>query len=85
VKPADVRAFVERDWAAIQASKRAYWADRYRDSGWRAAWDAADALWIDARHVLPVYPTPASRAEDLADHLALCATLDRAARAFTRR
>jgi hypothetical protein len=46
---------------------------------------AADALWLDVRRTQPGYPIAADRDRDLADHLTLRATLDRAARAFARR
>lgn len=52
----DVLPFVSRDWEAVAASKRAYWARRYREEGWRATWDAADALIEDARRTIPRYP-----------------------------
>jgi hypothetical protein len=81
----DIQAFVDRDWEAVQASKSAYWADRFRQDGWRPAWTAADALWIDVRRVQPDYPSADDRDRDLADHLKLRADLDRAASAFARR
>ena len=81
----DVEAFVHRDWAAVQDSKSAYWVDRFRQDGWRPAWMAADALWLDVRRAQPDYPTAVDRDRDLADHLTLRANLDRAARAFARR
>ena len=81
----DVEAFVHRDWAAVRDSKSAYWAERFRQDGWRPAWTAADALWLDVRRTQPAYPTADDRGRDLADHLKLRADLDRAARAFARR
>ncbi|MBA3949451.1 MAG: hypothetical protein H0X44_05830 [Acidobacteria bacterium] len=81
----DVEAFVHRDWAAVQDSKSAYWADQFRRHGWGAAWRAADALWVDVRLAQPEYPSAADRERDLAHHLTLRARLDRAASAFTSR
>jgi len=81
----EIEAFVHRDWAAVQASKSAYWADRFRDDGWLPGWRAADALWLDVRRAQPLYPSDADRDLDRADHLKLRADLDRAASAFTRR
>jgi len=81
----DVRAFVQRDWDAVAASKVAHWADRFRQEGWRPAWDAADALWADMRRVHPEYPDENERTLDFAAHLTLRSRLDRAADAFPRR
>ena len=81
----DVEAFVHRDWQAVQASKAAYWAEQFRDHGWRPAWMAADALWLDVRRAQPHYPSAEDRDRDLADHLKLRADLDKAASIFARR
>ncbi len=81
----DVEAFVHRDWVAIQDSKSAYWVERFQGDGWRPAWMAADALWLDVRRAQPDYPSAADRDRDLADHLKLRAALDRAASAFASR
>lgn len=81
----DVEAFVHRDWEAVQASKSAYWADRFRQHGWLPAWTAADALWLDVRRAQPQYPSAGDRDLDRVHHLKLRADLDRAASAFARR
>jgi hypothetical protein len=83
VNSPDIRAFVERDWAAVADSKVAYWGGRFRED-WRITWDAAQALLVHARGV-GVSPTDAERAVDLESHRALRARLDRAAHAFARR
>ena len=85
VDPDDVRAFVSRDHAAVEASKRAYHARRYRERGAAAGFEAGQALWEHARRVRPDWPTPGDRDEDLAHHVALKRQLDRATDAFTRR
>ena len=85
VDPDDVRAFVSRDHAAVEASKRAYHARRYRERGAAAGFEAGQALWEHARRVRPDWPTPHDRDDDLAHHVALKRQLDRATDAFTRR
>ena len=81
----DIEQFVRRDWEAIAASKRAYWAERFRTGGWKPAWDAANALFVQIRHAQPDYPRDGARDADLESHLNLRARLDRVAHAFTRR
>ena len=83
--PDDVRAFLSRDHAAVEASKRAYHARRYRERGAAAGFEAGQALWEHARRVRPDWPTPHDRDDDLAHHVALKRQLDRATDAFTRR
>ncbi|NQW03369.1 MAG: hypothetical protein HQ485_05020 [Acidobacteria bacterium] len=81
----DVEAFVHRDWEAVQASKSAYWANLFQQRGWRPAWTASDALWLDVRRTQPHYPSADNRDDDCAHHLKLCNLLDRAASAFAGR
>lgn len=85
MNPEDVLPFVSRDWAAAAASTRAYWADRYRQEGWRATWNAADALLEDARRTVPGYPREEDRARDLADHVAFRHLLNTIDDALARR
>ena len=85
VDPDAVRAFVSRDRAAIDASRRAYHARRYRERGGAAGFEVGQMLWQHARRVRPDWPTPRDRNEDLAHHVELKRRLDRAADAFTRR
>ncbi len=59
--PREVGAFVNRPWAKLAASKRAYWSERYATEGWRAAWEAAQALLEHARRVQPEFPGPGPR------------------------
>lgn len=81
----DVRAFVQRDWDALAASKTAYWAERFQSDGWQPAWQAADALLLEMRRARPDYPDEQERTLDFSAHLALRSRLDRAADAFSRR
>ena len=80
-----IRAFVQRDRAAVEALKQAHHARRFQERGAAAGWQAGQALWDHARRVRPDWPTARDRAEDLAHHVELKRRLDRAAHAFTRR
>lgn len=80
-----IEAFVGRDWRAVARSKVAYWADRFRQDGWRPAWDASDALLFDVRRARLDFPTEQDRDLDFAAHLQLRDRMDRAAHALTRR
>jgi hypothetical protein len=83
--PAALRSYVARDWNAIAAAKRAYWADRYRREGAPATMAASQALLREMREVRPDFPTPRDRRADLDAHVRLQALFERAAHAFTRR
>lgn len=83
--PAAIRAYASRDWQALGASKRAYWAERHRQEGATATVQASQALLAEMRRIRPDYPTPVEREVDLAAHVRLRVLLDRAAHAFTRR
>jgi hypothetical protein len=78
-----IRAFVDRDWNAVAESKTRYWADRFREEGWAAAWHASNALLLDVRLTRPDYPSDDDRALDGAAHLQLRRQLDRVADALT--
>jgi hypothetical protein len=83
--PRAVRDYMTRHWADAADSKRAYWADRFRDEGWRSVWVAAQGLLAHTRQVRPDFPTVTDRERDWRDHATLRAQLDRAAHAFARR
>jgi hypothetical protein len=80
-----IRAFVNRDHAAVASLKRAHHTNRFRELGPQAGIALARALWEHARRVRPDWPTRRDRARDLADHVELKGRLDRAAHAFSRR
>ena len=82
--PRQIEAFARRQWQLTAWSKAAYWADQFRRDR-RSTWDAAQALLAHVRSVQPDFPSQADRDADLAAHLSLRATLDRAANVFTRR
>lgn len=78
----DLRAYVERDWAAAVTSKQEHWAREFRERGPEATLAAALALWQHMRAVNPDWPSEQERREDLAHHLALKRAIDLAAGAF---
>lgn len=78
----DVKAYAERDWAAVRAAKEAHWAREFAAHGAAVTLAVSDALWEHMRHVRPEWPTDEDRAEDLAHHVALKAMIDRAAGVF---
>lgn len=80
-----LRAYLDRDRAAVEASKRSHHAGRYRAIGAAAGIEAGITLRDWARRVRPDWPTDRDRAEDLAHHLALKALIDRYADAFASR
>ena len=82
--PHAIEAFARRDWELTAWSKTAYWADQFRRD-WRSTWNAAQSLLAHVRSVHADFPSQQDRELDLAAHLSLRATLDRAANAFTRR
>jgi hypothetical protein len=84
VDPRHVRDYAARAWHRVAAHKRAYWARAVQERNGLAAFEAAQALWIQMRQVRPDWPTAAERREDLARHVALKRALDRAARGAVR-
>jgi hypothetical protein len=83
-----VRAYAERDWAAVAADKEEHWAREFAARGPRATFEASQILWRHMRRLQPGWPSEDERRDDLAHHVALKRALDRAAsvaRAFTPR
>jgi hypothetical protein len=83
--PRAVRQFADRDRAPVEASKRTHWARQFRERGPEATLAVADALFAHARRVRPEWPTDREREQDLAHHIELKRSLERAARAVSRR
>jgi len=77
----DVRAYVERDWAAVTAAKREHWAREFAARGFLATFEASQVLWRHMRRLHPEWPSEDERREDLAHHIRLKRALDRAASA----
>jgi len=64
----DIRAFVDRNWAAVREAKDAYWAGVVRSGGVLEALRIADQLRLQAQRIHPGWPTVEDRAADLAAH-----------------
>jgi hypothetical protein len=79
-----IEAFARRDWERAASSKTAYWAEQFRRD-WRSTWNASQLLLEHTRSIQAGFPSQRDRELDLAAHLSLRATLDRAAHAITRR
>lgn len=79
VRDDDLRAYAHRPWGVAEALKQEHWA-RELAANPLATFEASQALWVHMRQINPDWPTEAERQEDLAHHLELKRTLDRAAR-----
>lgn len=77
----EVRAYVERDWAAVAADKREHWVREFAARGPLATFEASQALWRHMRLLHPDWPSEDERREDLTHHVTLKRALDRAASA----
>lgn len=75
---AELRAFVERDFALAESAKARYWAERKATRGVAEAIAAADELRKQAQAARPDWPSDADRAEDLACHQRVAELLARA-------
>ncbi len=80
-----MRNFALRDWAAVETSKRDYWAERLRQDGTGVLLAAAESLRALVRALRPDWPTPAERRADLRHHIRLKRHLDAARDAFAGR
>jgi hypothetical protein len=69
VNPADIRAFVERDWEAVQRETDRYWVEWKGSVTLAEALAAADALRRHAVAVRPGWPDAADGSADFAVHL----------------
>jgi hypothetical protein len=76
-----LRAFANRDWRALEASKRAHWARTRHAGGPEAMLRLARYLREHARAVNPDWPSTRDRARDLDHHVRLKQLLVRVAHA----
>ncbi len=72
-----LRAFLDRDWAALDRDKDRYWREHARERGAAAAVRIADDLRRHVLSVRPDWPSEEERAEDLATHLRVIEVLRR--------
>jgi hypothetical protein len=75
VKRADLKAFAERDWAAVADLKVAYWANLKTTTGPGLAIEVGDELRRHAIALRAKWPTAEDRREDLATHARVTAAL----------
>lgn len=68
VNDADIRAFVERDWAAVDRAKARFWAERKHAMSATEALSVGDALRRHVKALRPGWPDAAERDADLATH-----------------
>ncbi|MFO0550331.1 MAG: hypothetical protein U0271_18195 [Polyangiaceae bacterium] len=84
LKPADVRAFLDRPWGMLEAATQEHRAEQAQsDPEW--AWQTAQALREEVRRSNPSWPTAEDRARDLEHHVKLKALIDRASHELRRR
>jgi len=83
VRPEDLRAFAQRDWARIERAKIAYWAELYKKHGSGPSVRAADALRAHVQRCAPA-AVRAQRALDTEDLVRFKGRID-AANAGLRR
>jgi len=85
MRPEDLRAFAQRRWDLVEREKTRFRVERFRQGGPAASFAAARGLRERFRRLHPAGPSAEDRKADLDSHVALKATLDRAAHAFRRR
>jgi hypothetical protein len=84
VDPADIRAFVDRDWALIAQAKEDQWLEQKRSLTPSAAIALAAGLYQYAKALKPDWPDPAEREADLASHIRMAELLRRVDEQRTR-
>jgi hypothetical protein len=75
--PADVRAYLARDWQAVRDAKHAYWQARLATGGADAALAASDQLRIFCQGLNPGWPSDQDREADLEAHRRVAQALRR--------
>jgi len=73
-----IREFLDRDWAAVRASKDRYWGDRIARLGPLEGWRIAEELRQQALRQDPAWPGADRRREDVRFHVHLAQLLHRA-------
>jgi len=79
-----LRSYVARDWAAVRASKDAFWAQRISRLGPVEGLRIADELRRQVLLQNPGWPDAQQRRQDLESHVRLSELLHRASRACRR-
>ena len=68
LKPADIRAFVERDRTRVTDAKTSYWVERKRTLGPAEGIRIANELRMQVLALHPEWPSVQEQADDLATH-----------------
>ncbi len=68
MRPADLKAYVDRDWRRARELKDRYWATRKHTLKPEEALGIADILRRQVLSVRPSWPTEAGREADLESH-----------------
>jgi hypothetical protein len=79
-----IREFVDRDWAAVRASKDEYWGERIARLGPLEGWRIVDELRRQALRQNPDWPSAHDRDSDLQFHVRLAQLFRRAGSARGR-
>jgi hypothetical protein len=78
--PLRARAFVERDWRALERDKERYWSAYKAEHGAAAGLTVADELRAQVRRARPDWPSEEERHEDLETHLRVLDVIGRVGR-----
>ena len=68
MKPSDVEAYLDRDWALVRDQKDRYWAERKRSLTPEEAFAIAEGLRQHVLTLRPDWPDEKARRDDLAVH-----------------
>ncbi|HLX09095.1 MAG TPA: hypothetical protein VKY89_14675 [Thermoanaerobaculia bacterium] len=71
----DIRAYAGRDWALVEDLKRRFWIERKQALSLVEALAVAEDLRLHVRGLRPDWPSEEERAEDLAVHARVSASL----------
>ncbi len=84
MEPADIKAYLARDWRGAERSKAEYWRSLKREQGTLVAVRAAEALRLQTRALRPAWPSDEDRVADLNNHAHLAELFARAHRSRAR-
>jgi hypothetical protein len=71
----DLRAYAGRDWRTVEDAKRLFWIERKKVLSPAAALAVAEGLRLHVRALRPDWPSERERADDLATHAQVSASL----------
>jgi len=85
MKPEDIRAFVNRDWALLERSKEDQRVESYQLLGWQASRKLALSLYDHALQASPGFPRKEAQDEDFEHHVRVKRLIERVNHAFGTR